>query len=86
VSAKHYRHFDLDSLTRALAPYFEVEEHYYLNRISKWERLLSALLTNRYFILNERRLLNALYRRYERTLLNARESDCKRICVVCTPA
>lgn len=86
MSAKHYRHFDLDSLAAALAPRFEVEEHFYLNRISKWDGLLSAVLTNRYFILNERRLLNALFRRYERSLLAARESDCKRICVVCRPA
>lgn len=86
LSPKHYQHFDLESLSRALAPRFHVAEHYYLNRISKWERLLGALLTNRYFILNERRLLNALYRRYERSLLAARESDCKRICVVCRPA
>lgn len=86
MSAKHYQHFDLESLAAALAPCFKVEEHYYLNRISKWDRLLSALLTNRYFILNERRLLNAIFRRYERSLLAARESDCKRICVVCRPA
>jgi 2-polyprenyl-3-methyl-5-hydroxy-6-metoxy-1,4-benzoquinol methylase len=86
MSPKHYRHFDLGSLASALAPHFEVIEHHYLNRISKWDRLLSALLTNRYFILNERRLLNALYRRYERSLLGARDSDCKRICVVCRPA
>lgn len=86
MSAKHYQHFDLRSLASALAPHFRVEEHYYLNRISKWERLLSAALTNRYFILNERRLLNALFRRYERSLLAARESDCKRICVVCRAA
>lgn len=86
MSAKHYQHFDLGSLASALAPHFRVVEHHYLNRISKWERLLSALLTNRYFILNERRLLNALYRRYERSLLAARASDCKRICVVCRPA
>ncbi|HVF44250.1 MAG TPA: class I SAM-dependent methyltransferase [Pyrinomonadaceae bacterium] len=86
MSAKHYQHFDLGSLKAALAPRFEVAEHYYLNRISKWDRLLSALLTNRYFILNERRLLNAVFRRYERSLLAARESDCKRICVVCRPA
>src|SRR5207253_8213298 len=86
MSPKHYQHFDLDSLRACLNPYFEVAEHYYLNRLSKWDRLLSALLTNRYFILNERRLLNALYRRYERSLLGARDTDCKRICVLCRPA
>ena len=86
MSPKHYQHFDLRALSACLKPYFEVAEHHYLNRISKWERLLSAALTNRYFILNERRLLNAIYRRYERSLLRALESDCKRICVVCRPA
>lgn len=86
MSAKHYQHFDLGSLKTALAPFFEVVEHHHLNRISKWDTLLSALLTNRYFILNERRMLNALFRRYERSLLAAGESDCKRICVVCRPA
>jgi SAM-dependent methyltransferase len=86
MSPKHYQHFDLRALTACLGPHFEVAEHYYLNRISKWERLLSAALTNRYFILNERRLLNAIYRRYERSLLGAQESDCKRICVICRPA
>ena len=86
MSAKHYQHFDLDSLTKTLAPHFEVEEHFYLNRISKWDRLLSAILTNRYFILNERRILNALFRRYERSLLRAGAPDCKRICVVCRAA
>jgi len=86
MSAKHYQHFDLGSLAAALAPCFKVEEHFYLNRISKWDRLLSAVLTNRYFILNERRLLNALFRRYERSLLAASGADCKRICVVCRPA
>lgn len=86
MSAKHYQHFDLNSLTKALAPHFEVAEHFYLNRISKWDRLLNAFLTNRYFILNEQRLLNALFRRYERSLLMASATDCKRICVVCRAA
>jgi 2-polyprenyl-3-methyl-5-hydroxy-6-metoxy-1,4-benzoquinol methylase len=85
MSQKHYQHFDLDSLTACLSPHFKVAEHHYLNRISKWDRLLSAVLTNRYFILNEQRLLNALYRRYEQRLLRARASDCKRICVLCRP-
>jgi SAM-dependent methyltransferase len=82
---KHYQHFSRDSLRASLAPRFEISEHYFLNRISGWDRLLRALLVNRYFILNEPRLLNAIYRRYEKRLLPASESDCKRICVVCRP-
>jgi 2-polyprenyl-3-methyl-5-hydroxy-6-metoxy-1,4-benzoquinol methylase len=85
LNRKHYQHFNLDSLRAALKPFFTVTEHYFLNRISRWDRLLGKLLVNRYFILNEPRLLNALYRRYEDSLLNALESDGKRICVVCQP-
>lgn len=85
LNRKHYQHFNLDSLRSALRPCFAVTEHYFLNRISRWDRLLGKILINRYFILNEPRLLNALYRRYENSLLNALESDGKRICVVCRP-
>ncbi|HKQ54156.1 MAG TPA: class I SAM-dependent methyltransferase [Pyrinomonadaceae bacterium] len=85
LNRKHYQHFNLASLSAALRPQFAVTEHYFLNRISRWDKLLGKLLDNRLFILNEPRLLNALYRRYERSLLNALESDGKRICVVCRP-
>lgn len=85
LNRKHYQHFTLESLSAALRPHFAVTEHYFLNRISKWDRLLGKLLVNRYFILNEPRLLNALYRRYEKSLLNAGPADGKRICVVCRP-
>lgn len=85
LAPKHYQHFNLSSLRTALEPCFQITEHYFLNRISKWERLLKALLVNRYFILNDQRLLNALYRRYESSLVNAREADAKRICVLCHP-
>jgi 2-polyprenyl-3-methyl-5-hydroxy-6-metoxy-1,4-benzoquinol methylase len=86
LNRKHYQHFNLDSLAKALQPCFAISAHYFLNRISKWDSLLKVLLSNRYFILNEPRLLNALYRRYENRLLNAAASDAKRICVVCRPA
>jgi SAM-dependent methyltransferase len=86
LNRKHYQHFSLDSLAESLKPHFKIVEHYFLNRISRWERLLKRLLINKYFILNEPRLLNALFRRYENNLLNAGEADGKRICVVCRAA
>ena len=57
MSAKHYQHFDLDLLKTTLAPFFEVVEHYYLNRISKWDKLLSALLDEQ--VLHTQRASNA---------------------------
>ena len=86
LNRKHYQHFSLSSLAATLRPSFEITRHYFLNRISKWDSLLKVILTNRYFILNEPRLLNALYRRYENNLLHAGELNGKRICVVCRPA
>ena len=86
LNRKHYQHFSLSSLAATLRPSFEITQHYFLNRISKWDSLLKLVLTNRYFILNEPRLLNALYRRYENNLLHASELNGKRICVVCRPA
>lgn len=85
LNRKHYQHFTLDSLAATLRPCFEISEHHFLNRISKWDTLLKMVLSNRYFILNEPRLLNALYRRYENRLLNANGSDGKRIVAICRP-
>lgn len=86
LNRKHYQHFTLDSLKRALAPHFEVTEHYFINRKSRGVSALESLLTNRLFVLNERRLTRAVYGYYERHALKATEKDCKRICVVCAPA
>ena len=85
LNRKHYQHFSLSSLDATLRPSFEITQHHFLNRISRWDRLLKLALTNRYFILNEPRLLNALYRCYETNLLHASELNGKRICVVCRP-
>ncbi len=82
---KHYQHFSKSTLAAALKNDFKIEDCYFLNRISRREKILQALLSNRLFILNERRILNALYRHYEGSLLNAREADAKRICAVCRP-
>ncbi|HYE15366.1 MAG TPA: class I SAM-dependent methyltransferase [Pyrinomonadaceae bacterium] len=86
LNRKHYQHFTLESLARTLEPHFRVTEHHFINRRSRRVRLIESLLTNRLFILNERRLLRALYEDYERHALRAGERDCKRICVVCAPA
>jgi len=83
VARKHYQHFDLPSLASALAPFFVISEHFYLNRISKWTNWLQCLLVNKLFILNQRRLLNRIYRWYEKHLLPANEQNARRICLLC---
>lgn len=81
---KHYQHFNFDSLNKALYPHFKVNQHFYINRISLKVGLLERLLDNRFFILNQRHLVNLLYHSYEKYLLIGNGKDCKRICVLCS--
>lgn len=83
VSPTHYQHFNLESLSNALEPFFVMSEHHFINSISKWTKALEWLLVNRFFVLNERHLLNMVYRSYERYFLNAEENDAARICALC---
>jgi SAM-dependent methyltransferase len=85
LAPKHYQHFSLSSLAVTLQDEFTIADCYFLNRISRWEKIVQTFVSNRLFILNERRILNAFYHYYESSLLNARESDAKRICAVCRP-
>ena len=83
LTRKHYQHFDLDSLSRAISPHLAVTEHYFLNKSSCWNKMLRRLLVNKLFILNNKRLRNLIYRAYRRFLLNAREGNAGRICILC---
>lgn len=83
LNPKHYQHFDLESLSGVLEPFFAILEHYFINRMSIWTNLLERLLVNRFFILNEPHLLNKIYNGYERYLLPAEENNAVRICAVC---
>ena len=82
VRGKHYRHFDLESLTETLSPCFAVCESFHLNRKSWRVRVLHRMLTNGLFILNSTRLVNWIFRHYQRRFLIAGAGDCGRICVI----
>ncbi|MCX8037560.1 MAG: class I SAM-dependent methyltransferase [Candidatus Sumerlaeia bacterium] len=84
VPRKHYQHFTADSLQRALKPYFVMQDIAYLNRNARAVRGIEWLICNRMFALQSRRLLNTLFRLYEKRYLPASPSDAKRICVVLT--
>jgi SAM-dependent methyltransferase len=83
VARKHYQHFDRQSLENVLRPFFTIEECWFLNRDSAGVKWLERLLMNRLFILNHRRLLNWVYRTYERRFLHAQPHNAKRICALC---
>jgi len=83
LNAKHYQHFDLESLRKAIEPFFTISEHHFINRISAWSRLAEKLLVNQLFVLNERHLANLIYGSYEKYLLKAKENNTRRICALC---
>lgn len=80
---KHYQHFTLKSLDDTIKPYFSISTHYFINMISFQAKVLGKMLTNKLYILNEKRLVNWIFGRYERNLLKAQEKKARRICAVC---
>jgi len=84
LSPKHFQHFDLKSLKHTLDPYFNVIEHYYLNKISKFIERINKIFINKYFIINQMRLRNLFYRNYIKNYLNSDRNNAGRIYAICT--
>jgi SAM-dependent methyltransferase len=85
VKKKHYRHFDRASLEAAISGSFTVTEVFYLNANTFRSRCIKKLLSNSLYILNSRRMVNALYRYYEKNLLLSNQGSSRRLVAVCEP-
>ena len=84
VRQKHYRHFDLDSLTETLSPIFNVVQAHYLNRKPSLSlRAIRKCMVNYLFILNHRGILSRIYAYYVKNFLVAEADNCRRIAVIC---
>ena len=83
LNPKHYQHFNLDSLSESVKPFFKIRDYYYINKISFKTRWVERILANRFFILNNQPMLNRVYRYYVNNLFRAEEHDSKRICAIC---
>jgi 2-polyprenyl-3-methyl-5-hydroxy-6-metoxy-1,4-benzoquinol methylase len=82
VEYKHFRHFTAAGIVACLEGEFEILEVIPFERRGLRRRLLELALCNRLFVLNHRRLLDALYRWHGRHLFAAAsERDCQRIYV-----
>lgn len=78
----HFQHFTIEKLLGHLEGKFETVEVVPFERAALSRRMLSWLLSNRFFILNNARLLKFAYRYYKRTLfLPCSENNCQRIYV-----
>ena len=82
LDAMHYQHFTVEKLLTHLEGKFEVVEVVPFEKMAVSRRLLTWLLSNGIFILNNSRLLSFVYRYYKRNLLAAdSEKNCQRIYV-----
>jgi len=87
LNKKHFQHFDIETLSDLITPYFSVENFYYLNKKSIFiQEIYVRMLQNRLFVLNEKHLLNFLFSLYRRFFLLARKENCRRIAAVCRKA
>jgi len=78
----HFQHFTVEKLLSHLEGQFEVVEVIPFERVAISRRVVSWVLSNRFFILNNARLLSLVYRYYKRRLFFANsENDCQRIYV-----
>ena len=84
VIPKHYQHFDLDTLKTVVKNLFEIDDYFYMNKKSIFvDKILKKILVNRFFILNEKRLLYMAYATYYEHFLMANERNASRILLVC---
>ncbi|MGA7800339.1 MAG: class I SAM-dependent methyltransferase [Gammaproteobacteria bacterium] len=81
VSVKHFQHFSAQSLIDYFKDQFDVEEVVFLDKRSRWVRLIKNLLHNRYFTLNHWGIRNRLYLFYKRFFLVTDEAHCGRVFV-----
>jgi SAM-dependent methyltransferase len=86
LSRKHYAHYSLQSLDACLSPHFEIYHHVFLCKLTRLRAILRRALVNNIFALNQRYLLDLVFRVYQRTILFAAESNAKAICVFCRKA
>lgn len=83
VQAKHYQHFDGESLKKVLGPHYEIERTLFFDMSSRlFDGIINRLLGNRFFILNNRFLLDLLYHTYRKHCFFCNEAKCRRICLV----
>lgn len=82
IEYKHYRHFTSDILVQELSRDFELLDLVFIEKRSYIKRLIDRILTNRFFILNNKYVGDRLYVYYKDKLFLAEsENSCQRIVV-----
>lgn len=80
VEYKHFQHFSVESISNYLSPYFHIIETIPFEKKGILRRILNKILCNKFYVLNNTRLLMCLYKLHEKFLFNCtKEDECQRI-------
>jgi cyclopropane fatty-acyl-phospholipid synthase-like methyltransferase len=83
---KHFQHFSFNSLREQLEQHFNIIEMVPFEKGGLARRMLNRILCNRFFVLNNKRLLKFIYKLHGQYLFNCEtEGQCQRIFVKATP-
>jgi SAM-dependent methyltransferase len=85
VEYKHYRHFSCAGILDILSKYFDVIEVRPFERSGLLRRVLDRVLCNRFFVLNNRRISDFIYKLQKKYLFECSEKNCQRIFVKAIP-
>ncbi|MDN4164864.1 class I SAM-dependent methyltransferase [Cytophagales bacterium LB-30] len=84
LSDKHYQHFTSETLKKYFEPYFDTEKLIFLEkRKTAHAWLYKRLMKNKLFLLNNKNLLNWIYKNYKkRVLIATSDLDCEKLFLV----
>ncbi len=83
VIAKHFQHFNIESLSKTISPYFKIIDFKYINQRNLMVKVIESLLQNKFFILNNQRFLRVLFKFYREKLFFGKKSNTCRIFCIC---
>lgn len=83
LNRKHYRHYTLNMLEKHLSPFFKVELSIFLFRRGVITNTLNRMLSNRFFILENRGLKRNIWRFHKRWSYIAAPDNGAHLAVVC---
>jgi 2-polyprenyl-3-methyl-5-hydroxy-6-metoxy-1,4-benzoquinol methylase len=81
LEAKHFQHFTLESIQPLFSGIFEIKAVSYFEKTSIVSKVLNKILTNPFYILNQKSIKNAIYSFYKKRLFPANENNCARFLV-----
>jgi cyclopropane fatty-acyl-phospholipid synthase-like methyltransferase len=79
VQKKHFQHFNSNSLKKIFYKDYKVKEIRFLGKQGWQYQSILKLLENKLFILNEKNLLNSIYKYYKNNIFFCKESECSRV-------